>query len=61
MDKFKRSTARDFRINNQTVDAILNEDAIEEDEEEEEEEEQVEPEADDQKDRPPEAKKLKRS
>ena len=37
MENFKRSTARDFRINSQTVDAIFNE-SIEEEEEEDEEE-----------------------
>lgn len=35
MENFKRSTARDFRINCQAVDAILNDNTIEEEEEEE--------------------------
>ena len=38
MENFKRSTSRDFRINGQTVEAILNIDEMEEEEEEEEEE-----------------------
>ena len=59
MENFKRSTSRDFRINGQTVEAILN---IEESEEEEEEEE--EPEGSEGSERGggiPKPKKLKKS
>ncbi len=60
MDKFKRSTSRDFRINHQAVDAVFNENAIEE---EEEEEDRVEAEGNGHpgEERPPKTKKLKRS
>ena len=36
MENFKRSTSRDFRINHQTVEAILNDDGSFEEEEEDE-------------------------
>ena len=36
MENFKRSTSRDFRINHQTVEAILNDGSFEEEEEGEE-------------------------
>ena len=61
MENFKRSTSRDFRINGQTVEAILN---IEESEEEEEEEEGEEPEGSEGSERGggiPKPKKLKKS
>ena len=53
MENFKRSMARDFRINHQAVDAILNE------EEEGENEEEGEGEEEEEENRPPMAKKLK--
>ena len=61
MENFKRSTSRDFRINGQTVETILN---IEELEEEEEEEEEEEPEGSEGSERGggiPKPKKLKKS
>lgn len=53
MEPFKRSTARDFRINAQTVENILDEDNISSEGSEEEGGEEGE--------EPPKAKRLKRT
>lgn len=56
METFKRSTSRDFRINGQTLEAILNDSDIEE------EEESAESEEDDRgDDAAPRPKKLKKT
>ena len=69
MEKFKRSTARDFRINTKKVEAIFNEEDEEEEEEEKEQEEENEEEMEEEDEggsgegpscAPPKAKKLKR-
>ncbi len=61
MDKFKRSTSRDFRINHQAVDAVFNENAIEEEEEEKEDGVEAEGNGRAGEERPPKTKKMKKS